>query len=70
MVFHQMTVRGEEGVAVHLDASRDDFIFVCLVIYCIVWEHWGKVAIAIDSNLDPIHQEKARDCLLFSSVSE
>ena len=58
----------EEGVAVHLDASWDDLIFVWVVISCIVREHCGKVVIATDGNLlgmDPIHQEEARDMSSF-----
>ena len=58
----------EEGVAVHLDASWDDLIFVWVVISCTVREHWGKVVIATDGSLlgmDPIHQEEARDLSSF-----
>ena len=58
----------EEGVAVHLDASWDDLIFVWMIISCTVRKHWGEVAIAIDGNLlgvDPIHLEEARDLSSF-----
>ena len=54
-------MRGKNDV--HLDASWGDLIFVWVVIYCAVREHWGKVAIVIGGNLlgmDPIHQEEAR----------
>lgn len=41
----------KEGVAVNLDTSWDNLVFVWLVISCANRERWAKVAIIVDGSL-------------------
>ena len=59
--FHKMLCVGRCSCTPGCDLGLFD-IFVWVVIFCTVREHWSEVAIAIGGNLlgiDPIYQEEA-----------